>query len=423
MKNKPIARRQLLLQSAAGATWITASNKTSEVDSSLSSFDSSKIIMTDVLIIGGGTAGAIASIQSARAGIKTVLIERTGQLGGTATVGGVAFPGLFHAWGRQVISGIGWELVRETVEMDNGTLPDFTIPPSRHWNHQVHINPFLYSALAEEKCLYAGVTLRYYEFPLSIEKTQEGWLLECVGPGTRIKIGCKQLIDCTGGADVVGMLGLPRLREDETQPGSFLFKFGESYQPGREQLQSVYVHGADSSTSEIRTKANLSGRQEILKQLRRKIAQGDKNARLIQLQPEAAIRESYRILGEIIISHDDYIHGYMYEDAVSYAFYPIDLHTKDGVIPKPLEKDIVPTIPLRALVPKNSRNILVAGRCVSSDRLANSGLRVQASCMGMGQAAGATAALAAQRNTTPLEVPLEEIRKLLHKHGAIVPRT
>jgi hypothetical protein len=76
---------------------------------------------------------------------------------------------------------------------------------------------------------------------------------------------------------------------------------------------------------------------------------------------------------------------------------------------------------LSALVPKGSSNIMVAGRCVSSDRLANSGLRVQASCMAMGQAAGATAALAAQQNTTPLKVALKDIRAMLGKHGAIVP--
>ena len=64
---------------------------------------------------------------------------------------------------------------------------------------------------------------------------------------------------------------------------------------------------------------------------------------------------------------------------------------------------------------------MVAGRCVSSDRLANSGLRVQASCMGMGQAAGVTATLAAKLGTTPLEVPLTKIHALLREHGQIVP--
>lgn len=64
---------------------------------------------------------------------------------------------------------------------------------------------------------------------------------------------------------------------------------------------------------------------------------------------------------------------------------------------------------------------MVAGRCVSSDRLANSGLRVQAPCMAMGQAAGAAATLAAKAGTTPLEVALKEIHALLREHGAIIP--
>jgi len=98
----------------------------------------------------------------------------------------------------------------------------------------------------------------------------------------------------------------------------------------------------------------------------------------------------------------------------------VDLHTKTGVRPKQLKPGIVPTIPFSALVPKDSTNILVAGRCVSSDRLANSGLRVQASCMAMGQAAGAAAALAAQKNTTPHAVPLSELKALLKSHGAIM---
>lgn len=64
---------------------------------------------------------------------------------------------------------------------------------------------------------------------------------------------------------------------------------------------------------------------------------------------------------------------------------------------------------------------MVAGRCVSSDRLANSGLRVQASCMGMRQASGAAATFAAKSGTTPLEVPLKEIHDLLQAYGVIIP--
>jgi hypothetical protein len=161
--------------------------------------------------------------------------------------------------------------------------------------------------------------------------------------------------------------------------------------------------------------ANLTGRKEVLRKVR------EQGKRLMHLQPETGFRESYRIEGETVITVDDYTSGRVFDDAVCYAFYPVDLHTRSGVKPKQLTKGTVPTIPLSSLVPKRSRNLMVAGRCVSSDRLANSGLRVQAPCMAMGQAAGATAALAVRLNTTPLKVPLKDVREMLRTHGAIIP--
>lgn len=369
----------------------------------------------DILIVGGGTAGHVAAIQAGRLGAKTLVVERGAQLGGTTTTGGVAFPGLFDAWGKQIIAGIGWELVKESVELDGGTLPNFSKVPQRHWHNQVYTNQFLYAILAEEKCAEAGVEIAFYEFPQAISKTEQGWLVDCVGFGTKRRVNCKQIIDCTGGAEVVGMLGYPRLREEERQAGSYLFMMGEEHQPGRNQIHRLYVHGADSTNSRTATVANLTGRKSILEKLRKE------GSRLMHLQPETGFRESYRIEGETLITVNDYRSGRVFEDAISYAFYPVDLHTKTGVKPKPLEPGTVPTISLRALIPKGSENIMVAGRCVSSDRLANSGLRVQAPCMGMGQAAAVTAVLAAKSGTTPVKVPLEEIHSLLKEHGQIVP--
>jgi hypothetical protein len=122
-----------------------------------------------------------------------------------------------------------------------------------------------------------------------------------------------------------------------------------------------------------------------------------------------------------MISRDDYVSGRVFEDAVAHSFYPIDLHFETGVRPEHLKEGIVPTIPRGALIPKSSSNLMVAGRCLGSDQLANSALRVQASCMAMGQAAGVTSALAARLGTTPLKVPLADIRRELSAHGAIVP--
>jgi len=425
IKGNPIGRRQFMQHSAAGVALAASSKGMSQANAmpqpGPARAEEPVTTQCDVLVVGGGAARTIAVIQTGRAGARTLLLERNSQLGGTTTTAGVSFPGLFDAWGKQIIAGIGWELVRESVELDGGTLPDFAKVPQRHWENQVRVNQFLYALLAEEKCEQAGVQIAYYEFPQAIAKTAQGWQVDCAGFGTQRRVLCKQIVDCTGGAEVVGMLNLPRLRGEETQPGSILFKLDTANNPGRPNgpgsglLDSLYIHWADSTNSRTVTAANLKGRKAVLEKVRKE------NKRLMHLQPEVGFRESHRIEGETVITVDDYTSGRMFEDAVCYAFYPVDLHTRSGVKPKPLTKGTVPTIPLRALVPKDSRNIMVAGRCVSSDRLANSGLRVQASCMAMGQAAGVTAALAAQTNAPPLEVPLKDIRRMLRKHGAIIP--
>lgn len=419
MNDHPIGRRHFIYSAASVALAAAATPTQAESTLPLKAAESLEGVVTtevDVLVVGGGTAGTIAAIQAARAGAKTLLVERGSKLGGTMTTGGVAFPGLFHAWGKQVIAGIGWELVKESLELDGGTFPDFSNIPKHHPEHQLKVNQFLYPLLAEEKCEQAGVKIAYYEFPQVISQTPEGWRVECVGFGTCRTVLCKQIIDCTGGATVVGLLGLPRLREEETQPGSMLFRLDKPYEAGRIGItDALYILGADSSSSRSVTAANLRGRKDLLQKIR------TSKKRLTHLQPEASFRESFRIVGETVITVDDYTSGKVFDDAVCYAFYPVDLHTKGGVKPKPLAKGTVPTVPLRALIPKGSQNIIVAGRCVSSDRLANSGLRVQASCMAMGQAAGVAAALAAAKNTMPFKVPLNEIHEMLRKHNAIIP--
>lgn len=413
-------------------------------------------ITTDILVIGGGTAGTVAAIQAGRAGSKTVLVEFGSQLGGTTTTGGVSFPGIFHAWGKQIIAGIGWELVHECVAMNGDTLPDFSIPHGRHHpKHQVYINGPLYTLLAEDKCLEAGVDLRFYETPVSIEFKNDQWEVETVGKGTHTTITCGQIIDCTGNALATSMAGFKVLREAETQPGTLMFKlegydmaqldmnlleqlYAEELKKGhmaREEFRSIrsvlnstgytysgHIAGADSTTSETHTITNIKGRKALLKMLRfLRTLPGCENTRVAKVQTETAVRETYRIDGLHRITESEYWSGKTFEDAVSYSYYPIDLHDDEGVKPVHLPENIVPTISLKALIPKSSRNFIVAGRCISSDRAANSALRVQASCMGMGQAAAVSAVLASRSGKTPAEVPMKDIWQLLKEHGAIVP--
>lgn len=415
-------------------------------------------LAADVLIIGGGTAGTIAAIQAGRLGARTILVEAGSQLGGTTTTGGVSLPGLFHAWGKQVIAGIGWELVTSAVELNDDKLPDFTKPTGKqHWKHQVRLCGPLYAALAEEACLKAGVQLRYYEFPMAAEQTGDGWKVRLAGKGTSVEVAAKQLVDCTGNASVVGMIGLRRLREKTTQPGTLMYRLA-GYEVGTLDMKALqakataavkagalkptdfnnsiagflrgggenamHVPDADSSTSETHSSTNIRGRQSLLRVMRFLKEQPEFAALHVErMQAETGVRETFRIVGEATVTVKDYVAGRVFDDAIAHSFYPIDLHVEHGVKPEHLKEGVVPTIPLGALIPKGSKNLMVAGRCLSSDRLANSALRVQASCMAMGQAAGATAALAARAATTPLNVPLADVLRSLVRHGAIVPKT
>jgi len=462
MTSNKFNRRSFLGSTVAGTAVIASSGLVSSVDAQVTPEPTKdkagvETIKADVLVVGGGSAGHVAAIQSARAGASTIIVERNSQLGGTTTTGGVSFPGLFHAWGKQVIAGIGWELVEEAVALDGGTLPDFKQNPGRtHWKHQVKLNGQLYALLAEDACLKAGVSLAYYQFVQSLRRSDDGWLVDIVGQGVEYTVACKQIIDCTGGAEVAGMAGFERMRSEVRQPGTLIFKIGgiDPVKLNKEKVKSEYdkaiadgrlikgdcsngnmyaflkgggennnhIFGADSATAGTQTQANLAGRKSLMRLLKfiRNLPGGE-NGRIEHMMQETGVRETSRVVGETVITLNDYKSGRMFEDAVSYSYYPIDVHDEHGVKPEQLTPGTFPTIPLRALIPKKSTNIMVAGRCLSSDRMANSAARVQASCMGMGQAAGATAALAAKGRVTPLDVPLGEIHNLLRKHGAIIP--
>ena len=130
----------------------------------------------DITVIGGGTAGIVAAIQAARTGNKTLLVEKNGLPGGTMTAGGIAFPGLFFAWKKQIIAGIGWELVSGAAAESGLPLPEFEKQNGmeNHPAYQVRLNPLIYAAYCEEKMVSAGVHLLYHTMLAEIQAVTDG---------------------------------------------------------------------------------------------------------------------------------------------------------------------------------------------------------------------------------------------------------
>ena len=185
-----------------------------------------------------------------------------------------------------------------------------------------------------------------------------------------------------------------------------------------------YVPMADNSTAEARAETNRRGveaRNRVLAFIRRQ--KGLENAEVVSSATDVGVRETYRVVGEKTITEEEYLSGTVADDALSWSYWMVDEH-KAGTSGARLvfhEKDRVGSVPLGAMLPRGVRHMLVAGRAVSSDHGANSALRVQASCMGMGQAAGVVAALAAFNGTDPREVSLDSVRQRLTSIGHIVP--
>ncbi|MGP4114287.1 FAD-dependent oxidoreductase [Streptomyces sp. 4N509B] len=418
----------------------------------------------DVLVVGGGPAGICAAIQSASLGARTGLVEKNGALGGTTTVAGVALPGLFHAWGHQVIAGIGWRLVREAAETAGMPLPDFSRWDLPHYRLQVPVSAPVYAAIVDRELLASGAELLLHTMVAEVTWTGSRWRVALCGKEGLHEVTATRLVDCTGDADVVGLAGLPRISARHKQPGTLMVRFGgydhrtldgidlaaldraydaaladgtlrvqdfqTSARPLRKLLRNrgenaLHITGVDGGTSRGRTDAELAGRRAMLRIFRFLKAQpGLEGLSIESWAVETGIRETHTIDGIARVTVEDYRGGRVWDDAVSYSFYPIDVHRSDGdgIAISPLDHGVVPTIPRGAMVPKGSPgSLLVAGRSVSGDREANSAYRVQASCMAMGQAAGTVAALSVRDGTAVEDVPVPAIHRTLRATGAIVP--
>lgn len=416
----------------------------------------------DVVVIGGGAAGIVAAVQAARAGADTLLVEKTGMLGGTMTMGGIPYPGLFYAWGEQVIAGIGWELVNRCLSTCGDTVPDTIRDPAQHWMGHVKLNGAVIPAVCDEMVLDAGVRLLFHTMLAGVYGDDAGWQVTLCTKTGLTTVTAAVLIDATGDANAIGLAGYALRIPDDCQPATLCCRmtgcdwqaldldavnraFEQEVQAGRcaytdaswntqgpdigRWLRSGgsnanHIHHINARDSEGKTRLEVEARKSVLRLYRFLRTQpGLEHLRLEYLSPECGVRETVTIVGEATVTADDYASGRCWDDAVCNAFYPIDLHTSEtsGLDCRALQRGTVPTVPRGALLPAGSRNLLAAGRCLSSDRLANSALRVQATSMATGQAAGAMAALGVQTGIEVSALPLEQIHALLGEHGAILP--
>lgn len=419
----------------------------------------------DVVVCGGGPAGFIAAIAAARNGARTALVERYGFLGGMATIGYVNPVSVFTYNDSQVVGGIPWEFVQKLENMGGGFIEK---PLGNVAFEQEH-----YKLLAQRMTLEAGVDLYMHSY-----------LSGCVMDGGRISqviienkngteaLSSKVFIDCTGDGDLAALASV-EMQPDEgapLQPLSSYFilggvdldtpmmqeairhnKQGENCHclPVREKLLERKEElgipefggpwfcrtGQDGvvTVNMTRTAGNAIDNRDFVRAecvlredafrmaaLLKDNFEEFKDSYLIAVSVQGGIRETRRIKGVHTITADEYVTAYHYHDSIARGAHPIDIHVASGPAQNITFLKTPAYVPYRALIAPTHSNLIVAGRCLSADKKAFASLRVQASCMDMGQAAGTAAAMAAISGLPVQEVNTELLVAKLREQGSII---
>ena len=409
----------------------------------------------DVAVIGGGLAGVMAAISSAREGKKTILIEKYGFLGGMATAGLVApfMPYVENGSGKIANAGLFQTMQEEIYELGGSE------DPFSRFFHEEFLKVVLDRMVAR-----AGVKLLFHAKMCEVER--DGRQIKSVTVATvsgMIKICAKIFVDATGNADLCAFAGLPyeqgRTSDGLGQPMTLCFRFGNvdwsrfdkpsatalynkmqaegKIKNPRENIlvfrypvenimhcNTTRMIGMNPTDVEEVTQSEQILREQMLEMyhfMKENIA-GMEDCVLLGSAPESGIRESRRIVGFTQITVDDILGVRKFEDRIARGTYSIDIHNPSGkgtVFQKIRENDYY-TIPYRSLLPQDTDNLIVAGRSICATHEAMSSIRIMPITSCMGEAAGIAASMAIDTNAAVQDIHVSGLQEKIVAYGGLI---
>lgn len=407
----------------------------------------------DVIVCGGGPGGIAAAVGAARLGVRTLLIERYGFLGGGATAMLVNPFMRYTAGKKQIIFGVLQDIIAELEAMGAYGAP----------RQASAFDTEAFKLVAEQLCLKAGVQVLYHAFITDVTVDAAGCIqeVEVATKGGKLRFSAKQYVDATGDADVAALAGAPiakgRDADGLMQPMTLNFRVGgvdTARMPSREVISDLFV--AAKERGEIQcprenvlwfytqqpgvihvnttrivmkdpvdpwqlTEAEIEGRRQawqIWSFLKRTVS-GFEQSYLQMTAAQIGIRESRRVMGEYVMTAEDCLTARKFADAVTRGSYGVDVHNPAGsgtIVQRVPEGDWY-EIPYRCLVPQRIENLLIGSRSISTTHEAHSAIRVIPIVMGIGQAAGIAAALCVKNGCSPRTLPVPLLQQELVAQG------
>lgn len=427
------------------------------------------LIETDILIVGGGSAGCLAALAAKESKeFDVVLIERYGFLGGTSTQMLDTFYGFFTPGDhpKKIISGLPGRIVDELDK----TKDIFLRPNSYGAGTGVTYNPERLKTVWDNQLMISGVRFFLHTALVDVEKSTDD-VTVCIlwHKSGFYKIKAKRVIDASGDADFCHLRGLPYELAGELEPAQSmtttfrmanvnLQKFSEAGGKSmlKQKMADTVKSGAhplprkDGSAHEMvqkhcistvavkvtdlmaldihdLTAAEVEGRKQafIYEKFLRDEVPGYENAKIIGMSHQIGVRETRRVYGEYRLTKDDCLAAKKSDQDVFFCGAPIEDHRKgkqgeDETVWEYIPGGDVYGVPYQTFVPKGSRNSWVAGRCFSATHDAHASCRSMAQTMSMGQATGTAAALSLKYDTGAGDLDVQQLRFELTKLGAIL---
>jgi len=419
----------------------------------------------DVFVAGGGPSGVSAAVAAARQGRSVFLAERNTCLGGMGTAGLVPAFMQFSDGVNMLAAGIGEEILTK-LRQAGGTGPD----------SQFAIRAEVLKRVYDGLLIDAGINFTFETQLIDIEKKADRVCLAILAAKSGMfAIEAKVFIDCTGDGDLAVWAGAPfekgdeegnlmpgtlcslwadvdwdavkkgkRIRDDSRLELAFeenVFTYEDKHLPGMWRVGKNigggnigHTFGVDSTDECSVTQALIWGRKSLLEYelYYKKYLHGFENMELVSTGSLLGIRESRRIMGDYVLNLEDFKKRAVFDDEIGRYAYPVDIHASkpDAANYKKFEEEFRTLryqkgesygIPYRILVPQKLSNVLIAGRCVSSDRYIQGSIRVMPGCFITGQAAGVAAAIAIEMNTGMRGFAVAELQKRLKEMGAYLP--
>ncbi len=399
----------------------------------------------DIAVMGGGIAGVSAACAAAKSGASVILVERFAVTGGMLTTGGVAnFCGQMHGQGE----------VFDAILSDLRAFQALGAPERDSVFHYE-----ILAVVLQEMILKRKIKLLLHT-RLVDARIEKGTISECIisGKSGLEAIRAKQFIDCTGDGDLARMLGFSVMKgrpDDHMQLPMSLMYFIRHIDPKNSKIQlpdgwfqpiktnedlpmttlwpdgpgsnavKIKVPMFDSTNTESLTAAEIQARRRMMEVLDYYQRVENKNWLLDHCSPIIGIREGCRIVGDYVLTVEDLRAGRSFDDGVARGTFYLDGHKPDDdkrtyILPKD-QLEVPPyQIPLRSLIARDGKNLMMAGRCFSADQLALSSARVSTTGSMMGQAAGITAALSIQKKCDIRDVLPHDVQDILRKRGAVL---